>query len=76
MAALCANMGCLNERNPLFGNALAEDFIARFRQYREPLPVDRIEDNTLMNWAAYSGIRDEDLGAIYDFLRSLPPVRR
>jgi len=53
-----------------------EDFIARFRQYREPLPVDRIDDNTLMKCAAYSGIRDEDLGAIYDFLRSLPPVRR
>jgi mono/diheme cytochrome c family protein len=50
-------------------------FIARFKQFSEPRPVDSMEDNTLMNWPAYSGMTEADLGAIYDFLRSLPPVK-
>lgn len=51
-----------------------EAFIARFKQFSEPAPVATLEDNTLMNWSAYSGMTETDLGAIYDFLRSLPPV--
>ena len=50
-------------------------FIARFRQFGDRRPVARIEDNTLMNWSAYSGMTEADLGAIYDFLQSLPPVK-
>jgi hypothetical protein len=50
-------------------------FIARFKQYGEPRPVSSLEENTLMDWSAYAGITEADLGAIYDFLRSLPPVK-
>jgi hypothetical protein len=32
------------------------------------------EDNSEMDWSAFSGMTDEDLGAIWDFLRSLPPL--
>jgi hypothetical protein len=28
-----------------------------------------------MPWYAYAGMADEDLGAIYDYLRTLPPVK-
>jgi hypothetical protein len=31
--------------------------------------------NTVMPWWAYAGMTEEDLGAIYDFLRALPPVK-
>jgi len=31
-------------------------------------------ENTLMNWSAFAGMTEEDLGAIYEFLRTLPPV--
>jgi hypothetical protein len=27
-----------------------------------------------MDWNAYAGMTETDLGAIYDFLQSLPPV--
>jgi len=49
-------------------------FIARFRQFGDRHPVATPEENTLMNWSAYAGMTEEDLGAIYEFLRSLPPV--
>jgi mono/diheme cytochrome c family protein len=51
-----------------------EAFIARFRQAGNRQPVESLEQNTLMNWNAYSGMTEQDLGAIYDFLRTLPPV--
>jgi mono/diheme cytochrome c family protein len=50
-----------------------EAFIARFKAFNEPHKVAP-EDNTLMNWSAYSGMSEEDLGSIYDFLMFLPPV--
>jgi len=51
-----------------------EAFIARFKQFSYRMPVATLEDNTLMDWSAYSGMTEEDLGAIYDFLRTLDPV--
>jgi hypothetical protein len=32
------------------------------------------ERNSEMNWVEFSGMTDEDLGAIWDYLRSLPPL--
>jgi hypothetical protein len=55
------------------GNWTREAFIARFKAYSEPLTVAP-EDNTLMDWNAYAGMTETDLGAIYDYLQSLPPV--
>ncbi len=28
-----------------------------------------------MPWIAFAGMTDEDLGAVYDYLRTVPPVR-
>jgi hypothetical protein len=33
------------------------------------------ERQTIMPWSQYAGMSDEDLGAIYDYLRAQKPVR-
>lgn len=57
------------------GTWTRDAFIARFKRFGELRPVDRLEDNTLMDWNAYSGMTEADLGAIYAFLQTLPPVK-
>lgn len=56
------------------GPGTKEMFIQTFRlrAIPTPLPLTQI---TLMNWSAFAGVTDADLGALYDFLRTLPPVR-
>jgi len=60
------------------GRATKEEFIGRFKAFQgmnaENLPVATKGRNTVMPWVALSGLTEEDLGAIYDYLRSLPPV--
>ena len=50
-----------------------DQFIQRFKMYAEPMPASP-EDNTLMNWNAFSGMSTEDLSMLYDFFMTLPPV--
>lgn len=55
-----------------------QDFIARFAAYRDPKAAPRVErgqPNTFMPWTLYAGMSDDDLGAIYDYLRTVPPVK-
>ncbi|MBK8340221.1 MAG: c-type cytochrome [Flavobacteriales bacterium] len=55
-------------------------FIARFKQHADsayvPPPINWQEGDfqTVMPWMMYSGMSEQDLGAIFDYLRSLPPV--
>lgn len=54
------------------------DFIARFRAFdsRRFKPFDTQGGfNTPMPWLLYSGMTDEDLGAIYSYIQSLPPIK-
>ncbi len=55
-----------------------QDFIAAFKKYTAP-EMRQIaltdERNTVMPWIDFSGITEEDLGAIYDYLRTVPPIR-
>lgn len=59
------------------GERTREAFIAMFKAYATPeaqalrVPEDR---NTEMPWLLYAGMTEEDLGAIYDYLRTLPPT--
>ena len=60
------------------GRASKEEFIGRFRAFASftgdnapPAPKGR---NTLMPWIAYAGMTDEDLGAIYEYLKTVPAV--
>jgi mono/diheme cytochrome c family protein len=55
-----------------------QDFLARFAQYREyaeqgPPKVGPV-GFTLMPWLNFCQLPEEDLGAIYAYLRTLPPV--
>ena len=55
-----------------------EGFVGAFKS-RTPGPVGprRLEPGerrSPMPWRAYSGMTEEDLGAIYDYLRTVPPV--
>lgn len=59
------------------GNRTKEEFIARFRVWAEDSARNAKVDpakNTMMPWQNYAGMTDADLGAIYDFLASLPKV--
>ncbi|SHN13157.1 Cytochrome c [Cyclobacterium lianum] len=52
-------------------------FIERFKMYENAENISKLrpgEMQTIMPWAMYAGMSREDLGAIYDYLRSLDPV--
>lgn len=62
------------------GNWTKEDFIARFRFYNNeeahnvPVNIEN-EFNTPMPWLMYAGMTDEDLGAMFDYLKTVTPVK-
>jgi hypothetical protein len=61
------------------GRATKEEFIGRFKAF-EPLaqgasPLAPRGQNTVMQWLPFSGMKEEDLGAIYDYLKTVKPVR-
>jgi hypothetical protein len=55
-----------------------EGFIQRFKAMENPaarqIPLAQNQVNTTMPWTYYSSMQAEDLGAIYDYLRSIPDV--
>ncbi len=57
-----------------------EQFIQRFKMYADPefvLPdvdMSKGEFQTVMPWTMYAGMSEEDLGAIYEYLRTVKPV--
>jgi mono/diheme cytochrome c family protein len=60
------------------GTWTAQQFLEKFQAWRGAAPrlltpADQHE-NTVMPWAPYSGMTDEDLSAIYAYLRTLKPV--
>ncbi len=58
------------------GGWTKEAFLSRFRSYANGTPaVAPGGDNTVMPWTLFAGMSDEDLGAIYDHLRTVKPVR-
>jgi mono/diheme cytochrome c family protein len=55
-----------------------EDFIAAFKKWQDPSLQNVVmpeNQNTVMPWIDFSGMKEEDLSAIYDYLRSVPPIR-
>lgn len=67
------------DRDTGIGSWTREQFIARFKSKTEEdyrkMPAPKGSPNTLMPWWAYAGMTAEDLGAIYDYLRTVAPVR-
>lgn len=58
------------------GNRSKENFIGLFKSFVEPikLPEDKKHVNTVMPWPAFAGMTEEDLGNIYEYLRTVKPV--
>jgi hypothetical protein len=59
------------------GSWSKETFLARFRHFLNPESTRPRSDNsqTIMPWTMYAGMTDEDLSAIYDYLRTVKPVK-
>ncbi len=53
-------------------------FIARFKAFEAPESLAPVgpTGQSPMPWWAYAGMSEDDLGAIYDFLMTLPPIER
>ena len=60
------------------GKWTKEDFIKRFKSMESDssknIVVREGEFNTVMPWTMFAGMEVEDLGAIYEYLRTLTPV--
>jgi len=61
------------------GNWTKEMFIQRFKVYRDSAAAHQKVDfskefNSIMPWTMYAGMTDEDLGAIYTYLRTVKPI--
>ena len=66
------------DSNTFIGRASKAEFIGRFRAFEHmdasnspAVPPGR---NTIMPWLAFSRMSDHDLGAIYDYLRTVKPI--
>ena len=61
------------------GSWSRQEFIAVFKLLADPetrqTEVPEGGLNSVMPWAQYSQLSEADLGAIYDYLRSIPPVK-
>jgi hypothetical protein len=61
------------------GNLSREDFIKKFKSLaaedKHSIPVKNGEFNTVMPWLEFAKTNEEDLGAIYDYLMTLKPVK-
>jgi hypothetical protein len=59
------------------GKWTREAFVQRFKAMAQPgaaHPVGPGSFNTIMPWTQYAGMTEQDLGAVYDYLRTVPPV--
>jgi mono/diheme cytochrome c family protein len=60
------------------GSWTRENFLARFKQYADSTYVERTvqpgEFNTIMPWTMYGQMTEQDLSAIYAYLRTVPAM--
>ena len=61
------------------GKWTEEEFIKKFKSFADSAYVSPKvapgEFNTIMPWTMYAGMTEEDLSAIYAYLRSVPPMK-
>ncbi len=62
------------------GKATREEFIDRFKSLEhlggENAPIAPPGKNTVMAWPQFAGMSREDLGAIYDYLKTVRPIKK
>ncbi len=72
-----ANITADNETG--IGSWSKDIFIQKFKQYTDSSyhlqPVSNTDYNTVMPWLMYSGMTLHDLGAIYEYLRTVTPLK-
>jgi mono/diheme cytochrome c family protein len=60
------------------GRASKAEFIGRFKAFAnftpDTAPQVKAGRNTVMPWIAFAGMTDDDLGAIYDYLKTVKPI--
>ncbi|HZS08515.1 MAG TPA: cytochrome C [Blastocatellia bacterium] len=60
------------------GNMTKEAFVRRFKAYDpatyKPHTVGSGDFNTVMPWTVFAGMTEQDLGAIYEYVRTVRPV--
>ncbi|WP_375770645.1 c-type cytochrome [Archangium gephyra] len=58
------------------GGLSREEFIGLFKRHAGPGARREVPErlNTLMAWLSYGGMAEQDVGAIYDYLKTQPPV--
>lgn len=75
--ARSANLTPDNETG--LGNWTKEQFVNKFKSFDNPeaknIKVKAGEFNTIMPWTGFAGMTVEDLESIYDYLRTLKPVK-
>ena len=62
------------------GTWTKELFVNKFKAYRDSAMAHQKADfmteyNTIMPWIMYAGMTDQDLNAIYDYLRTVKPIK-
>ncbi len=66
------------DRETGIGSWTRKQFIARFKspdqRHNRGDQVAPGEFNTIMPWSSYAGMTEEDLGALYDYLQTVPSV--
>ncbi len=62
------------------GQATRDEFIGRIKSFEglggENAPLAAPGKNTLMPWVRYAGMTESDLGAIYDYLKTVSPIAK
>jgi len=60
------------------GHATKQEFIGRFKAFASMTPETAPDapkgHNTVMPWVAFGGMTEQDLGSIYDYLKTLKPI--
>ncbi|MBX7088291.1 MAG: cytochrome c [Leptospirales bacterium] len=55
------------------GKMTRKEFVARFKERMAAARAPAQGFNTIMPWGMYGGMTDQDLGAIYEYLRTISP---
>jgi len=67
------------DKNTGIGNWTEDQFLARFKSYLPDsngyIPVAKGDKQTVMPWTMYAGMEEQDLRAIYQYLRTLKAVK-
>jgi mono/diheme cytochrome c family protein len=68
----------LTPAGPYMSHATKEEFIGRFKAFAafdaNTAPEAPAGHNTVMSWTAFAGMTENDLGAIYDYLKTVKPI--